>query len=69
MLYMRQQNFYKQPVCCNMPYAIILPYLNISLEILLKLTKKTENTYLIVPDFMFFLPIRGCLVHSHYTFE
>ena len=36
---MRQQDLYKQPVYCNMPYAITLPYCNISLEMMRKLSK------------------------------
>ena len=67
MLYMRQQDLHKQPVYFNMPYANILPYCNISLEMLLKLSK-TESTYLIAPDIKGFLLPRGRLGHSHYAF-
>ena len=58
-------------VICHMHTAIchiILPYCNICLEMLLKLSK-LERTYLIVPDFMRFLPHRGRLGYSHYPFE
>ena len=40
---MHQQDLHKQPVYCNMPYAIILPYSNISLEILPKLSKTWKH--------------------------
>ena len=62
---MRQQNLHQQPVYCNMPYAIILPYCNISLCN----SQKNESTYHIALDFMGFLPPRGSLRHSYYDFE
>ena len=60
MMYIHQQDLHKQPVYCNMPYAIVLPYS--------KDSQKAESPYLIAPDIMSFLPPRGRLGHSHYVF-
>ena len=38
-----KQNLHSQYVYCNISYVIILPYCNICLEMLLKLSKKWEN--------------------------